>query len=476
MRSFALLAALCACSPSATTNDGGVDGGGGDAGPYTGPDYASGTRLRAELFASADGATQWHGWYDKQFDAECTYVGASDGTTRCLPGDVYVANSYADASCTQPLAARATCLASPAKYIVDYTTECAADVYLVGTNLGALTTVYSNPGCVPLTTNGETYFTIGAKADITAFVKGTLERDPRGPDVSMQFTVGDDGSRQPRLPYDLSHKGTCATMPSTVYTPNGDRCVPQHVAFFEFEYSDPGCSAKVAINPFNGGCNPASDDVASSAFVYENVKCQGTALTSIAQLGLQTSGTLYSGSPTACNVLASGPANWYPINAPIDVTTLPAIATTHVGQGRIAQSWQTSASQDRLFVEQFFDTTLDKKCKPRTASDGVLRCVPSATSVTAAFADDKCTMPVLQWGSQTGCPPTSPPPAVSYGMTLGCVDQTVYAQTGAKIATPTMLYQWNGACDVISVSPTIDYYAMIIVDPTTLAQLTDSHE
>src|SRR5258706_1461262 len=119
--SFIWLLFAAACSPAATTPDGGLDGGQQDGGPYSGPDYASGTRLRAEVYASADGAKKWHGWYDQTLGVECQYETADDGTLRCIPFESLGDAAFGDSSCTQRVAQSSACGASPPdpKYITD---------------------------------------------------------------------------------------------------------------------------------------------------------------------------------------------------------------------------------------------------------------------------------------------------------------------------------------------------------------------
>lgn len=87
------------------------DNNGGDAGPTpseptpTSMGASSGTRLRARWTTADDGAKQFRGFWDSAREAECTFQGASDGTTRCLPVGIFIHPSfYADAACTKRIA------------------------------------------------------------------------------------------------------------------------------------------------------------------------------------------------------------------------------------------------------------------------------------------------------------------------------------------------------------------------------------
>jgi hypothetical protein len=123
--SLLALLPLLACStnkgfigpePDASAKDGGQvdgsvppDGGNPDGGNTTSaPGWVSGTRLRARVYVSSDGAKQFAGWYDSQRKENCTIYPAADGVLRCLPyfaptgqiTDTY----FSDAQCTVPLA------------------------------------------------------------------------------------------------------------------------------------------------------------------------------------------------------------------------------------------------------------------------------------------------------------------------------------------------------------------------------------
>jgi len=91
------------------SNDGGGtsgnDGGGtnsNDGGGTITPDWVSGTRLRARVQTSADGAKAFYGWYDSQLHVNCNPAVAGDGQERCLPAtQINITDSfYADTGCT----------------------------------------------------------------------------------------------------------------------------------------------------------------------------------------------------------------------------------------------------------------------------------------------------------------------------------------------------------------------------------------
>lgn len=67
-------------------------------------EWTSGTRLRARVQSSPDGARAWVGWHDATLDLDCARYVTSDGS-RCLPdGGAMVIPYYSDASCSTPVA------------------------------------------------------------------------------------------------------------------------------------------------------------------------------------------------------------------------------------------------------------------------------------------------------------------------------------------------------------------------------------
>jgi len=87
---------------------------------------SSGTRIRARLAITDDGASELVGWYDGDRGVSCTFQEAADGVTRCLP-EAKHANLFADAACTQPLSYAAACGEDPAMSRLSLTEDFADD-------------------------------------------------------------------------------------------------------------------------------------------------------------------------------------------------------------------------------------------------------------------------------------------------------------------------------------------------------------
>jgi len=57
----------------------------GDTGQIQSRLYKSGTRLKARVLETGDGAQQFLGWFDSELGVKCEFATAPDGKTRCLP-------------------------------------------------------------------------------------------------------------------------------------------------------------------------------------------------------------------------------------------------------------------------------------------------------------------------------------------------------------------------------------------------------
>jgi hypothetical protein len=90
----------------------------------------SGSRLKAKYYVGSDGSKQFLGWHDSMLNVDCSFLLASDATTRCIPAappgvGIATQNFFADAACTQPLGVTdGACAPTPA-FITMTTTDLA---------------------------------------------------------------------------------------------------------------------------------------------------------------------------------------------------------------------------------------------------------------------------------------------------------------------------------------------------------------
>lgn len=111
MRRAVVLAALLfavgcggAEGPAETADAGGLPGPDGSTGKQTQDLYQSGSRLKARMLVTADGAKSFNGWRDTKRGENCTFAPTTDGKTRCIPtgcaGATISSRMYADENCT----------------------------------------------------------------------------------------------------------------------------------------------------------------------------------------------------------------------------------------------------------------------------------------------------------------------------------------------------------------------------------------
>ncbi len=56
--------------------------------------YKSGSRIRARVAKTPDGAQAFMGWFDSQIEQDCTFLSSADGVTRCLPGSTLITRAF----------------------------------------------------------------------------------------------------------------------------------------------------------------------------------------------------------------------------------------------------------------------------------------------------------------------------------------------------------------------------------------------
>lgn len=146
--------------------------------------YKSGSRIKARVLRTADGAQAFVGWRDTQFDVNCIFAQAADLTTRCLPfGDAWVGAYFSDSSCSTYLAHRIRSPAGCTKPAPAFATEQLNTCPIVyrALRIGTATTpvtVYTNTSgtCVAVAPPaGTDLYTVLGQQMAQDFVEGTEE-------------------------------------------------------------------------------------------------------------------------------------------------------------------------------------------------------------------------------------------------------------------------------------------------------------
>jgi len=175
---------------------GGGSGGGGTGGMGGGgsggtPDYVSGSRIKARVQSTADGAKGFAGFYDSQLGVPCAFNHAADDTLRCLPNTyAYVASYFSDSGCSTPLAyASFGCAVTYAQKgetssscidIGYYSTNQRYRIYSVGSAYTSSTIWSGAPGSCSMSTTPTTlmFFNVGSEVPASTFAAGSVDNAP----------------------------------------------------------------------------------------------------------------------------------------------------------------------------------------------------------------------------------------------------------------------------------------------------------
>jgi hypothetical protein len=119
------------------------------------------------------------GWRDTQLDLDCTFLRATDGKTRCLPGAIVGGHYFSDAACTQRLALVLGADCVPPSYVAVYLQApqaCSVYFYEIAQVTGAYSgMIYNNlSGCTSQSVpTGYTILQIGTPVVPNTFVEMT---------------------------------------------------------------------------------------------------------------------------------------------------------------------------------------------------------------------------------------------------------------------------------------------------------------
>jgi hypothetical protein len=165
----------------ATSGQGGATtGSGGDDLPGLG--YENGTRLRARVFASSDGARQFETWHDNQRNEDCSFRTAADGTLRCMPAARFSPYFAAGSSCQTPIYAHiqpsGTCVPLPTYLEAPGLNVCNnPTLHARGATITAPGTVMQRvyASCSTISAPFGTYYSLGPAIAASEFVEAQSE-------------------------------------------------------------------------------------------------------------------------------------------------------------------------------------------------------------------------------------------------------------------------------------------------------------
>ncbi|MGH7440944.1 MAG: hypothetical protein ACRENE_35165 [Polyangiaceae bacterium] len=456
----------------ATGGDTGVDAtADGPSGPL--PDYASGSRLRAMVYRTADGTKLWHGWYDATLDTPCTFTegAAEDGATRCLP--VGVGAYYIDSACTTPVTVvQSGCSVPTHVSEAVATTPCRSAAYTVGPAVDAGAGLFYAMGstCAPTSVPGTVHSLTHLAA--TALVGATRVVDPRTTSLGAAYWKADDGALQSLGAVDLARSAACAPL-SGAYA---SACAPSDLVYVAIPlFSDMACTLRAA-RKFDLGCLGAGAQTVEVQ-TYDSCGNEAIALDSLGA-ALTASYTLPSGG--SCTE-AGAPVHFtdYALGAAIPASSLPVVKTVDLGTGRITTRYVSAGTGEKISVSTWVDSQLGAACAVLNTSAG-LRCLPGDYH-QEAYSDMSCSLPVVWANQPAGCSAPSPPAFAQWTSGTGtCADPELLRlmQVGAPTSVMTGgVYAKSPTCGATGIDPThLAMFSATEVDLTTLPAITDVTE
>ena len=409
---LALLAAAAGCSSSGASVDGPQAS--GDV-TSSGTTATSGSRLRAKYTTSGD-ARQLVGFFDTERQEDCTFRQAEAGHVRCLPADLIVSSgfngTYSDPGCeVGTVGAPVTGCASPAYVLITQydTTTCATGPFEIHKVLPASALLYAlaaDGSCGVTAPSTTSVLKLGSKIAWSSFAEGTVTSVAGA--LTEQRVVTPDGAS---ATYGYHLDALDADCRFRAMSDGAARCIPDAPSG-PLLYGDTACTQPTAVDyyqnqPLPFGCTGASSgptlyiaDGSKAGDSYStHVSCSGiTAVYKV--LDTKNDVTVYrSATPSTENdnqscITSDGFVDSSARQLGDEISgSLPSAPRISSGSGRLVTALVLTTADDgtSVLVPGFHDTQLDLDCTFETASDGKLRCLPTAPSAQLLFTDDACT-------------------------------------------------------------------------------------
>ena len=380
-----------------------------------GATVTSGSRLREQVWQSAEGTELSSGWWDDELGVTCAPQVAADGATRCLPGAMVgfaVAATapggvgvglltYEDAACTQRLRSwQAGCEAPAYTQLTEYT-DCGEPVTRVHEVTGLVTTRTpylwneSEGTCTAQSYDSDmTYVRVGDEVPPTAFVALSDGGAYGSGQLRERLWEGEDGSRLPRDLYDTTFDVACDVWQAA---DQAFRCLPRGANLSQF--ADPACQVPVATElRADPACPLGSPGYGRRA---EAAESQSGVLVHVYDLAPAVEGgTSYALTGEVCEEAGLPPGMdatfyRYPVEDEIPAGSFVGVyQEVEAGTARLRRMLQVSGDGFTWPTILLWDDVLQLRCRPATLADGSVRCAPGATVFfrEGYFSDDQCTV------------------------------------------------------------------------------------
>jgi hypothetical protein len=323
--------------------------------------------------------------FDSTFGVPC-YLYDTPSGTRCLPSG-FATPMYLDSACTQPIATKP---AADAQYAFDAEYPPVTHAYTFGASVGVPATVYGklfDGSCAVGSSMSTTEYFALDEIPFDRFARLQLQRGGEGRLVTQSY-VSDDGFRMSSALHDTVIDADCVGDALD----DGTLCFPYDTDVVQF-YSDSACTHGVedAYVPVKFAMNLSATPVCTVAAV--SVQPVTTPLVSTTPVWLEI-----TGSANCVPASAGAGRRLYDLGAPV---ALASVTRQPRPGGRIQpiQDIANGAVADETNV--LWDSQLGIECRPSTAADGVLRCVPKELyGASSYYTDAACTQQVTAVGVQ----------------------------------------------------------------------------
>ena len=405
-----------------------------------------------------DGTRHQDGVYDTLLATHCEPGTTGSATYACVP--VGGALVYADAACTQLVGDVAG--ATDATYVVGQLAGSPV-VYQRGAAL-AQTQYYRSPRagiCLgPTTSTG--LVSLGSEIEVSQLAPLTIVTDSSAGRLQPRSYATTEGLRILIDAYDTQLATHCQLQ---ITTPDTYGCAPDENLTTADLTSDSSCATLLVGVP-TGMAPPTF----ATYFPWSGCQYQDNVYTSVGTM-VTPSGQLYTSvQPPTCLTTTVQNTDFYTLGAPVAVA--PIVYTPNVNGGGRFQITEYRGDGVTFPEPAIFDNALGISCTVGVASDGMMRCLPSAPSGLDAlplYSDSACTTPIEAVVPITayGCQPTAVP---SYALDDSTGLTAVYG-VGAALGT---VYENSGGCIPLGFpGQTYAPYAVTApVDVTTFAVVT----
>ncbi|HUS26985.1 MAG TPA: hypothetical protein VMZ53_00695 [Kofleriaceae bacterium] len=414
------------------------------------PNWQNGSRIRAIVFRAVEGGDpHWFNWRDTQLDSDCYFGIGADGVERCLPYFASAETFYSDAACTQPLIYVANNACDRHIKYADDIVGSRHHIYPInGIYVGQAYDIRT--GCSPATTPGGTLYNAGAEVNPTMFepviyhteIVGDFERTFQGFSDGAAIEIGN-------LNFNI---GSCYPYGGFL---GSSRC-SQSVQFIaEPVYTDAACTQRAYL--------------AQTSTTYFSVRAAevcGASYSLYVTTADVTQASYFRRTPSGCQMTTTPAGSVLLQGSP---TTNPYPTGTNIvgpDRGRLGTLYWVGPDGSAMILGTW-DQQLDRPCRPFVAADGKMRCLPSATPRSLAWANASCSN--TQDNLAVECfPGIAPLDGPSY---RSCEDTPWSVRTLAKVTdTPSIANE--AACVSLSTPAYDPAVPVATLSPSMFPELT----